>query len=99
MGEKATGATKLNMLDKQHKEDQRPLVQGCKCFACKNHTRAYVHHLLLVHEMTAQILLELHNTHQMLEWFARIRKSIAQGTFEKLRQDFTHLREDLKLGK
>ena len=28
--------------------DKGPLVKGCKCYACKKHTRAYVHHLLQV---------------------------------------------------
>ena len=98
-GKEAAGDPKINMLDMQHREDKRPLVEGCKCFTCRCHSRAYIHHLLLVHEMTAQILLELHNTHQMLEWFACIRASIAESTFEKLKQSFVRRREALKLVK
>lgn len=97
--EEAAGDTKINLLDTKHKEDTRPLVEGCECFSCQSHTRAYIHHLLLVHEMTAQILLELHNTHQMLEFFACIRASIAEGTFEKLKHKFASRREVLRLGK
>ena len=97
--EDAAGDTKINMLDTKYKEDMGPLIEGCACFSCRHHTRAYVHHLLLVHEMTAQILLELHNTHQMLEWFAGIQASIAKGTFQKLKQSFIRRREVLKLGK
>ena len=84
--QQALGDKKMNMLDARHKEDREPLVQDCLCFTCRNHTRAYVHHLLLVHEMTAQILLELHNVHQLLQWFASIRTAISSGSFAKLRQ-------------
>ena len=86
--------TKLNLLDSGHKEDIAPLVKGCQCFTCKNHTRAYVHHLLLVHEMTAQILLELHNVHQMLAWFQNIRQALSDRRFGQLKHDFLSHRED-----
>jgi len=36
-----------------------PLVEGCECFTCKNHYRAYIHHLLKCHEMTAWVLLQM----------------------------------------
>ena len=83
------GERKMNMLDTRFKEDGGPLVQGCQCFTCSNHTRGYVHHLLLVHEMTAQILLELHNTHELLQWFGSIRRAIVQGNFSKLKEQFS----------
>jgi queuine tRNA-ribosyltransferase subunit QTRTD1 len=44
-------------------EDTRPLLPGCGCYACARHTRAYLHHLLGVHEMLADVLLELHNSY------------------------------------
>ena len=47
--------TKLNLWALAHRTDTRPLVPGCPCLACARHTRAYVHHLLLTHEMTAQV--------------------------------------------
>jgi queuine tRNA-ribosyltransferase accessory subunit len=36
-----------------------PLVDDCQCFTCKNHFRAYIHHLLKCHEMTAWVLLQM----------------------------------------
>jgi queuine tRNA-ribosyltransferase accessory subunit len=36
-----------------------PLVDGCVCFTCKKHHRAYIHHLLKCHEMTAWVLLQM----------------------------------------
>lgn len=47
--------TKLNLLALEYRTDSRALVPGCGCFTCRNHTRAYLHHLLHTHEMTAQV--------------------------------------------
>lgn len=42
-----------------YRKDTSRLVDSCNCFTCQNHTRAYLNHLLNVHEMLAQILLEM----------------------------------------
>jgi len=34
--------TKIQLADHQFALDERPLLDGCTCFTCKNHTRAYV---------------------------------------------------------
>jgi queuine tRNA-ribosyltransferase subunit QTRTD1 len=48
-------ASKLNLRALAYRRDKRPLLPGCACFACGSHSRAYVHHLLQAHEMTAQV--------------------------------------------
>ncbi|KAK9909731.1 hypothetical protein WJX75_006677 [Coccomyxa subellipsoidea] len=52
------------------------------------HTRAYIHHLLNVNEMLAQILLEVHNSQNYLGFFADARRAIAAGTFADHRLAF-----------
>jgi len=47
--------TKINLWALAYRTDKRPLLPGCPCFACARHTRAYLHHLLQAHEMTAQV--------------------------------------------
>ena len=42
-----------------NRKDTAPIVDNCNCYTCQNHTRAYINHLLNVHEMLAQILLEM----------------------------------------
>lgn len=42
-------------------KDMRPLVEDCSCYACKTISRAYIHHLIVHHEMTANVLLVIHN--------------------------------------
>jgi queuine/archaeosine tRNA-ribosyltransferase len=40
-----------------------PLVPNCTCYTCTHFTRAYINHLLAHHEMTANVLLSIHNAH------------------------------------
>jgi queuine tRNA-ribosyltransferase accessory subunit len=48
-----------DMFNSTNEADMGPLAEGCECFTCTNHHRAYVHHLLNCHEMTAWVLLQL----------------------------------------
>jgi queuine tRNA-ribosyltransferase subunit QTRTD1 len=75
-------ASSINIWSMDYRLDKGSLVTGCRCYACTKNSRAYVHHLLQVHEMLAEVLLELHNTHHYLLFFEQIRKEIAAGTLE-----------------
>ncbi|XP_074628339.1 queuine tRNA-ribosyltransferase accessory subunit 2-like [Acropora palmata] len=66
--------------------DLSPIVNGCTCYSCRNHTRAYVHHLLQTKEMLATVLLMLHNLHEYCQFFSHIRWSIEQGRFEEFKE-------------
>ncbi|XP_057984260.1 uncharacterized protein LOC131168665 [Malania oleifera] len=86
--------TKINLRAMVYRKDATPIVDSCSCYTCKNHTKAYINHLLNVHEMLAQILLEIHNTHHYLGFFRKIREAIKQGKFEQFRQAFIEHRRD-----
>ncbi|OWM81386.1 queuine tRNA-ribosyltransferase accessory subunit 2-like [Punica granatum] len=85
---------KINLRATVYRKDTTPIVEGCSCYTCRNHTKAYINHLLNVHEMLAQTLLELHNTHHYLGFFRLIRESIKEGKFERFRQRFIADRHD-----
>ncbi|VAI37964.1 unnamed protein product [Triticum turgidum subsp. durum] len=68
------------------------VASGCTCFTCQNHTRAYLNHLINVHEMLAQILLEIHNTHHYLRFFRSIREAIKAGEFDIFWKQFVENR-------
>ncbi|KAF6167015.1 hypothetical protein GIB67_041270, partial [Kingdonia uniflora] len=80
--------TKINLRATIYRKDTSALVYGCSCYTCQNHTRAYINHLLNVHEMLAQILLEIHNTHHYLCFFRTIREAIKEGTYDTFCQRF-----------
>ncbi|KAG0246827.1 tRNA-guanine(15) transglycosylase-like protein [Mortierella sp. GBAus27b] len=75
----------LNLWDDEHTDKFVPILKGCECYACKDgrHTRAYINHLLKAHEMLATVLLMSHNMHQYSKFFANVRQSIQDGTFEQ----------------
>ncbi|TVU31897.1 hypothetical protein EJB05_23602 [Eragrostis curvula] len=85
-------STKINLRATIYRKDTSRLVDSCSCFTCQNHTRAYLNHLLNVHEMLAQILLEIHNTHHYLRFFRSIREAIKDGEFDIFRQQFIESR-------
>lgn len=62
--------------------DVSSIVQGCTCYACNNHHRAFIRHLLDAKEMLAWVLLQVHNHHTADQFFASVRQSIQKGTFE-----------------
>ncbi|KAJ2082360.1 hypothetical protein H4R24_001665 [Coemansia sp. RSA 988] len=74
------GVAHVDLWNASMADDFRPLVEGCACFACRRHHRAYVHHLLGAHEMLATVLLQTHNLHCYQRFFADMRASIAAGS-------------------
>ncbi|OVA08084.1 tRNA-guanine(15) transglycosylase-like [Macleaya cordata] len=85
---------KINLRATIYRKDTSPIVDGCSCYTCQNHTRAYINHLINVHEMLAQILLEIHNTHHYLLFFRKIREAIEEGEFDHFCQEFVNGRRD-----
>ncbi|RGB40526.1 tRNA-guanine(15) transglycosylase-like protein [Rhizophagus diaphanus] len=71
----------INLWNTNFCDDTQPLLVGCQCYSCQNHTRAYIHHLLNTHEMLASVLLMSHNLFHYTIFFKNIRESISQGTF------------------
>lgn len=80
--------TKINLWAVAYKKDSRPLVPGCSCLACISHTRGYIHHLLESHEMTAQVLLEAHNTTHYLKFFKAVQRAVMEGKLKELIERF-----------
>jgi len=81
-------AFKINLRAKEYQTDVRPPMEGCKCYTCANHTRAYLNHLLNTHEMLVTILLTIHNTFHYLQFFRIIREKIQSGKFKEWKHSF-----------
>lgn len=73
----------LNLLNKQYERDTRPIEEGCMCPACRNHSRAYIHHLFKASEMLGMRLLVLHNLWFYNHLMSEIRASLDKGTFDE----------------
>ena len=65
-------------------DDFSPLVEGCQCLTCKNHTRAYISHLLNTHELLGPMLLTIHNIYHYKQFFSAIRDAISKDKLPEL---------------
>ncbi len=79
---------KLNIKNAQYKFDFSPLDDECDCYVCKNHTRAYLHHLFRANEILALRLNSLHNISFMLKFLLKIRESILNDDFLRQKKMF-----------
>ncbi len=60
-GEAFSAEWNIKLSNSKYGKDFTPLTSDCWCYACKNFTKAYIHHLLNEKEMLGGILLSLHN--------------------------------------
>ena len=78
----------IDMWPASHATDTGPLRNGCDCFTCSNHHRAYLQHLLSAKEMLGWVLLQLHNHHMMDMFFGGVRQAIRENRFEEAHRTF-----------
>lgn len=78
----------VNLRNSRHSDDRRPLDENCSCPACKDYSRAYLHHLVKIGEILGPMLLTWHNLHYYQELMAGIRGAIAAGGIEAFATDF-----------
>ncbi len=72
---------KKNIKNKAFYDDSAPLVEGCNCYACRNHSRAYIRHLFRCQESTAATLLSIHNIQFLVEFSQKCRQAILEDRF------------------
>ena len=78
----------LRLRNARHKDDPRPIDETCSCYACRNFSRAYLHHLDRCGEMLGPMLTSIHNLHYYLNLMREVRQALDAGTFEAFRQRF-----------
>jgi len=71
-----------------YREDFGPIEDGCDCFTCQHHTRAYLRHLLNVDEILGLRLLTIHNLRCYLRLMEVVRGHLEADTFGEFRAAF-----------
>jgi queuine tRNA-ribosyltransferase len=61
------------------RDDTRPLDEACGCYACRNFSLAYLHHLQRANEILGARLNTLHNLHYYLTLMRELRDAIEAG--------------------
>ncbi|PTV94783.1 tRNA-guanine transglycosylase [Rhodobacter aestuarii] len=79
-GQAWTRRGQINIKNARHQDDPRPLDEACTCPACRNYSRAYLHHVFRSQEMISGMLLTWHNLHYYQELMQGLRDAIAAGT-------------------
>ncbi|KAK7206848.1 hypothetical protein BZA70DRAFT_116211 [Myxozyma melibiosi] len=81
-----------NFIDNEkYASDLSPIAEGCECYTCTKHHRAYIAHLINANEMLAWTLLQIHNIHVANQFMSAIREAIKAGTFTTAATSFCHL--------
>ena len=78
-GQAFTRRGTLNMSNARHREDPRAVDPDCGCATCRNHGRAYLHHLFRAGEMLGPVLLTRHNLYYYQALMAALRGAIQAG--------------------
>ncbi len=68
----------INIANAQYRQDFSPIDPTCTCYACTNHTRAYIQHLFRVGEPLGAQLAALHN----LRFFVRLMEMLQHLSIE-----------------
>ncbi|HYD31698.1 MAG TPA: tRNA guanosine(34) transglycosylase Tgt [Azospirillaceae bacterium] len=87
-GQAFTRRGTLNMRNARHAHDPRPLDEKCGCPACRDYSRAYIHHLFRAQEILGTVLLTWHNLHYYQDLMAGLRGAIEAGKLSEFVADF-----------
>jgi len=72
----------VNLRNARHRDDPRPLDEGCTCPACQKYSRAYLHHVVRSDEIIGSMLLTWHNLHYYQQLMQGLRDAIAAESLD-----------------
>ncbi len=80
-----------NLNNQKYEKDELPIDPTCDCPTCRNHSRAYLRHLLKANEMLGMRLCVMHNLYFYNTLMERIRDALDQGTFQSFHDQYVDL--------
>ncbi|PKK81765.1 MAG: queuine tRNA-ribosyltransferase [Thermoplasmata archaeon HGW-Thermoplasmata-2] len=78
---------RINLDRREFLEDFRPLDPECKCPVCRNHSRAYVSHLLRVGEMEGMRLATIHNLYFTINLIKELQIAVRESRFSSFKAE------------
>lgn len=78
----------VNIRNARHREDPRPLEEGCDCPLCTHYSRAYIHHLQKCNEVLGIMLLTWHNIRYYERLVQGLREAVRNDTLQQFAADF-----------
>ena len=77
----------VKLRNSRYKDDTRALDPACGCYTCAHFSRAYLHHLQRVNEITGSRLNTIHNLHYYVDLMRLARAAIAAGRYDAWSRD------------
>jgi len=71
----------IRIRNAQYRTDVAPLDDTCSCYACRNFSRAYLHHLQRANEILGARLATIHNLHYYFALMSELRDAVVAGAF------------------
>jgi queuine tRNA-ribosyltransferase len=87
-GQAWSDAGPLNLKNALYAEDKAPLDPTLDCPASRDHSKAYLHHLVKAEELLGQVLLSWHNLAYYQGLMRRLRAAIAAGRLAQFAEEF-----------
>ena len=78
----------LKIRNARYKTEDAPVDMTCRCYTCKNFSRAYLHHLDRCGEMLGPMLASIHNLHYYLNLMQEVRDALDAGRFAEFVTQF-----------
>jgi queuine tRNA-ribosyltransferase len=78
-GQAITWDGPLNLKNARHGDDSAPLDAACACPACRQFSRAYLHHVVKAGEIVAAMLLTWHNLTFYQDLMKALREAVVRG--------------------
>jgi queuine tRNA-ribosyltransferase len=70
----------VKLRNARYRDDPKPIDERCGCYACRNFSLAYLHHLQKTNEILGARLNTLHNLHYYQELMSDLRRSIEENS-------------------
>ena len=89
-----TSFGKLVIKNAHHADDERPIEEGCGCYTCRHHSRAYLRHLYMAREILALRLNTIHNLYYYIHLIKQLREAIRRDRLLDFCQEWQEKREE-----
>jgi queuine tRNA-ribosyltransferase len=87
-GQAFTRKGTINIRNAKYRDNKNPIDEKCACYACQNHSLAYINHLSKANEILASMLLTEHNIFYYQDLMKDIRSAIENGKFGEFAAGF-----------
>jgi len=77
---------RIRIFNKKNKASKEPIDKTCKCFVCRNYSKAYIAHLLKHEEGTGLHLATFHNLYFMQNLISSAKTAIKKGKFSEFKK-------------